>query len=98
MQDFLHSNPGVLDWRSHEFQGVPGAGLKVRAFDVFVEFVDEVLCLIDVEADVSVGDPDLGVKERDIGGVPSDGVEDDLLVFEIVSPGVGAGLVQRAVV
>ena len=48
---------------------------------MFVEFVDEVLRLIDEEADVSVGDPDLGVKERDICGVPSDGVEDDLLVL-----------------
>ena len=70
----------------------------MRAFHVFVELIDEVLRLIDVETDVGVGDPDLRVKERDIGGVPSDGVEDDLLVFEIVSPGVGAGLVQWAVV
>ena len=70
----------------------------MRAFHVFVELIDEVLRLIDVETDVGVGDPDLGVKERDIGGVPSDGVEDDLLVFEIVSPCVGAGLLQWAVV
>ena len=63
-----------------------------------MELIDEVFRLIDVETDVGVGDPDLSVKERDIGGVPSDGVEDDLLVFEIVSPGVGAWLVQWAVV
>ena len=65
---------------------------------MFVELIDEVLRLIDVEADVSVGDPDLGVKERDIGGVSSDGVKDDLLVFEIMGPCVGAGLIQWAVV
>ena len=65
---------------------------------MFVELVDEVLRLIDVEADVGVWDPDLGVKERDIGGVSSDGVKDDLLVFEIMGPCVGAGLIQWAVV
>ena len=65
---------------------------------MFVELVDEVLRLIDVEADVGVWDPDLRVKERDIGGVSSNGVEDDLLVFKIMGPGVGARLVQWAVV
>ena len=68
------------------------------AFHVFVELVDEVLRLIDVEADVCVWDSDLGMKERDIGGVPSDGVKDDFLVLEIVGPGVGEGLIQWSVV
>ena len=65
---------------------------------MFVELIDEVLRLIDVEADVSVWDPDLCVKERDIGGVSSDGVKDDLLVLEIMGPGVGARLIPWAVV
>ena len=65
---------------------------------MFVELVDEVLRLIDVEADVGVWDPDLGMKEHDIGGVSSDGVKDDLLVLEIMGPGVGARLIQWAVV
>ena len=53
-----------------------------------VELVDDVLRLIDMETDVGVWDPDLGVKERDIG------VKDDFLIFEIMGPVVGAGLVR----
>ena len=65
---------------------------------MLVELIDEVLRLIDVEADVSIRDPDLGVKECDIGSISSDGVKDDFLVLEIMGPGVGAGLIQWAVV
>ena len=61
---------------------------------MFVEFVDEVLRLVDVEVDVGVRDPDLGMKERDIGGVAPDEVKDDLLIVEVMCPGVGTGLVR----
>ena len=61
---------------------------------MFVQLGDQVLSLVDVEMYVGVGDSDLGMQERHIGGVAADGVEDNLLVLDVVCPSVGKRLIQ----
>ena len=64
----------------------------MRAFYVLVQLRNEILSLIDGEMNVVVLNSDLGVQEHHVGGVAANGVEDDLLVLDVLCSRVGERL------
>ena len=62
LENLCHQNFCILDRSPHVLQSVSGGGLEDGAINKLMQLFNEVLGLVDVNADEVVGDPDLGVE------------------------------------